>query len=170
MIIVALITLYFRAVKPIMEFVYPNSGASNSDFVDYELDEFDDQSFSDDGDAYGSQVNHFSNTGASTTQVDFNNLRWNENIVRDPFRKLTQTPKISASRQIFSNTSSKPKTRLPSVSAIVLAEKLKFAVIDGEIFQEGDTFKGYQIRRISEKEISLLDESKNTWHKVFVSE
>ena len=160
MVLVALVALYFRVAQPIMEFMYPDSVGNQAVIED--LNTFEDVvSISD-------QASQLTPNNIASSRVNFSRLRWNENIQRDPFREDSSPSIKSPARTKFNSESPSTKRRLPGVSALVFSDELKFAVIDGEIYQEGDDFEEFKIRQISERSISLLNESKNQWHRVFV--
>lgn len=168
LVIAALGILYLRLIKPAINFYFPGSVQADI-YIPDNIEDLDTTLGSVAGlDEYDGDIK-FADEQFNLAEIDISNLRWNERPNRDPFRATKVSESKPRSIEPVFLTSTKPaNSGLPRVSAIVRMPNLKFAVIEGEILKEGDSYGNFVLRSIEEQAVSLVQLPNNLLHRVLV--
>lgn len=171
--IVAICFVYVRVVSPILDMTREQSNMASSDH-----DPFDDpDSAFEDGDIVGYSAGSKGSLESELGNISIRNIRWNDQPERDPFAPksvIEETQRNAVSEMLqkpvamvgnFTN-----KVVLPRVSAVINAPSLKFAVMDGDIVEEGETHKRFRVQEIDTGKVYLSHVATKQVYEVTVTE
>lgn len=171
LVLAACVVLYLQAVKPALEFFFPENVVTDvialedsETLVTYEGSE-------PTAPRNPERELQFATQQFNLTKIDIGSLRWKENLDRDPFSGTHVENRITTFvSAVAANISAPQEARLPRVSAIVSAPNLKFAVIDGDILEEGDGRGDLFVQRIEDDYIYVVHKSTRQRQRLTVTE
>lgn len=168
--VAAVYTVYARVVSPIMDMNQESARSGNTDFEDF--NDLEDTEYDD-----GYAIEVARNSESARGKISIQSIHWNDQPTRDPFApesaiKDTQRSAISdmLKNPVSHTRNTIQKVALPRVSAVINAPSLKFAVIDGDILQEGDVHKRFHVNQIKTGKVYLSHSGNNQIYEVTVTE
>jgi len=171
--LIALVTVYLRIVSPLLGNDRPETPILAEDL---------DEGIDDGMDGYDDTINGAMNElEFASAQYDIGHFRttdlhWNEQPARDPFTPLVQIDANDVDA-VLQKVQAQPEEqrrtvnqRLPVVSAIVSAERYRYAVVDGEILTVGDQVGNYKVEQINRRSVGLKTNGNKQLINVMVTE
>ena len=173
LVVLAGTLLYFRVVLPFIDFFFPEQFEDDLSLLETD---YDSENLYQNENVLGNigPNNLDGQSQLKIAEIDFSNLRWNSEPARDPFNKEKTDTGINlekvfiVSRQFAADISSNGGP--PRVSAIVLMPNLKFAVIEGEVLKEGDSYGNFVLHSIEEDAVFLTQQTNRSIHRVAVKQ